>query len=158
MNNLPDPSRESLWRRRPTDVERAGWDARPEIRAEWEREARLSEMLAKTSDFPVSSNFTARVMQEIEREDRCSARRRFFSWNWRALLPRLAITAAVLLCAGATFRQYELNRQRTQLAKNVVRIAESQPLPSVEALDNFDAIQRMGQPAQADEELLALLP
>ena len=158
MTDLPDPSRDSLWRQRPADVERAGWDARPEIRAEWEREARLSEILGKTPDFPVSSNFTARVMQEIEREDGRTARRRFFSWNWRALLPRLAITAAVLLCAGATFRQYELNRQRTQLAKNVVRIAESQPLPSVEALDNFDAIQRMGQPAQADEELLALLP
>jgi len=25
-------------------------------------------------------------------------------------------------------------------------------------LNNFDAIQRMGQPARADEELLALLP
>ena len=158
MNDLPDPSRESLWRQRPADVERARWDARPEIRSEWEREARLSEMLAKTPNFPVSSNFTARVMQEIEREDGRTARRRFFSWNWRALMPRLAITAAVLLCAGATFRQYELNRQRTQLAKNVVRIAESQSLPSVEVLDNFDAIQRMGQPAQADEELLALLP
>jgi len=158
MNDLPDPSRELLWRQRPAGVERLGWDARPEIRAEWEREARLSEMLAKTPDFPVSSNFTARVMQEIEREDGRAVRRRFFSWNWHAPLPRLAITAAVLLFAGATFRQYELNRQRTQLAKNVVRIAESQPLPSVEALDNFDAIQRMGLPARADEELLALLP
>ena len=58
----------------------------------------------------------------------------------------------------AAVLQNELNRQRTQLAKNVVRIAESQSLPSVEVLDNFDAIQRMGQPAQADEELLALLP
>jgi hypothetical protein len=30
-------------------------------------------------------------------------------------------------------------------------------LPSVEALKNFDAIQRMSQP-RADEELLALAP
>jgi hypothetical protein len=29
-------------------------------------------------------------------------------------------------------------------------------MPSVEALKNFDAIQRMGQAARSDDELLAL--
>jgi hypothetical protein len=35
-------------------------------------------------------------------------------------------------------------------------VAAAQPLPSVDALENLDAIQRMSQPAHADEELLAL--
>jgi hypothetical protein len=35
-------------------------------------------------------------------------------------------------------------------------VAGAQPLPSVDALKNFDAIQRMGQP-RADDELLALM-
>jgi hypothetical protein len=35
-------------------------------------------------------------------------------------------------------------------------VAGSQPLPSVDALKNFDAIQRMSQP-RADDQLLALL-
>jgi hypothetical protein len=35
-------------------------------------------------------------------------------------------------------------------------VAEAQPLPSVDALKNFNAIQRMSQP-HADDELLVLL-
>ena len=38
------------------------------------------------------------------------------------------------------------------MAKNVALVADT-PMPSVEALKNFDAIQRMSQPAQSDEEL-----
>ena len=41
------------------------------------------------------------------------------------------------------------------LAKNVALVT-SQPVPSVDALNNFDTIQRMGQPARPDNELLAL--
>ena len=55
-----------------------------------------------------------------------------------------------------TFHQHELTARRTALARNVVLVAGSQPMPSVDALKNFDAIQRMSQP-RADEELLALL-
>ena len=63
----------------------------------------------------------------------------------------------MVLFVGLTFHHYELTNQRATLAKNVVFVAASQPLPSVDVLDNFDAILRMIQPAHADEELLALL-
>ena len=36
-------------------------------------------------------------------------------------------------------------------------VAVSQPLPSVDALENLDAIQRMSQSGHADGELLAAL-
>jgi negative regulator of sigma E activity len=157
MNDKPQNLRESLWRRQLTDAERAELRARPETAADLELESRLSEMLAKIPDAPVASNFTARLMQAVAREESRPSRRWSFRWNWHVLLPRIAVTAAVVLFAGVTFHHYELVSQRTALAKNVALVAGSQPLPSVDVLDNFDAIQRLSQPAHADEELLALL-
>ena len=157
MNDQPLNLRESLWRRQLTDAERAELRARPETAADLELESRLSEMLAKIPDAPVASNFTARLMQAVEREESRPARRWSFRWNWHALLPRVAVTAAVILFAGVTFRHYELTSQRTALAKNVALVAGSEPPPSVDVLDNFEAIRLMSQPVHADEELLALL-
>jgi negative regulator of sigma E activity len=116
----------------------------------------LRELLSRLTDAPVSSNFTARVMQAVEREELQAARTRGWHLNWHSLLPRAAATATVVIAAGLAFYQHEIYSQRAELAKNVVLVANAQPLPSVDALQNFDAIQRMSQPAHADEELLAL--
>jgi hypothetical protein len=116
----------------------------------------LSKLLSRLPDAPVASNFTARVMQAVELEESRAARKWNFNWNWPRLLPRIAVTAAAVLFAGGTFHHYEVAGQRAKLAKNVALVAETQ-MPSVEALQNFDAIQRMSQPARADDELLALL-
>ena len=58
--------------------------------------------------------------------------------------------------AGLALHRHELDARRAALAKNVALVAAAQPMPSVDALKNFDAIQRMSQP-HADEELLALM-
>jgi hypothetical protein len=55
-----------------------------------------------------------------------------------------------------TLQHHELNAHRAALAKNVALVAGT-PMPSVDALKNFDAIRRMSQPARPDEELLALM-
>ena len=117
----------------------------------------LRKLLARLLDAPVSSNFTARVMQAVEREELQAARTRGWRWNWHALLPRAAVAAVMLVLAGFTFHQYEISSQRATLIKTVALLAQAQP-PSMEALNNFDAIQRMSQPAHADEGLLALAP
>jgi negative regulator of sigma E activity len=159
MKNEPLQSslRELLWRRRLTDAERAGLRSQPEIQADLEIESRLSEALADLPDTPVSSNFTARVLQAVERE---SIHPRAIGWNWywtwRVLVPRVAVAAVVIAFAGLGIHGYELNAHRAALAKNVVLVAAAQPMPSVDALKNFNAIQRMSQP-HADDELLALL-
>ena len=157
MKNEPLQSslRELLWRRRLTAAERAGLNAQPEMQADLEIESRLSEVLARLPDAPVPSNFTARVLQAIERE---SARPRAtsWSWTWRVLVPRVAVAAVVVAFAGLWIHRYELNVHRAALAKKVVLVAAVQPMPSVDALKNFNAIQRMSQP-HADDELLALL-
>jgi negative regulator of sigma E activity len=119
-------------------------------------EARLTRALARLPDAPISSNFTSRLMQAVDLEESRRSRRWSFGWNWHALLPRLAVTASVVLFAGLTLRHYELVTRRNTLARNAAMVTGSQPLPSVEALQNFDAIQRMGQPG-ADQELLALM-
>jgi hypothetical protein len=124
--------------------------------ADLKLEARLSQALARLPDAAVPSNFTARVMQAVESEESRRARRWSLGWNWHALLPRVAVAMALVLFTGLTFHHYELTSWRIALARNVALVAGSQPLPSVDALKNFDAIQRMSQP-HADEELLALL-
>jgi len=115
----------------------------------------LRGLLARLPDAPLPSNFTARVMQAVELED---ARRApawiFFTWNWRVRLPRFALAAAVVMAAGLVLHQQAISSQRAALARRIALV----PAPSVEVLQNFDAIQRMGQPAHADPELLALAP
>jgi hypothetical protein len=115
----------------------------------------LRELLSRLPDAPVSSNFTARVMQAVEREESMAARTRGWHWNWHTLLPRAAAAAVMVAAAGFTFYQHEISNQRAALAQSVALMAQA---PSVDALQNFDAIQRMSQPAHADEELLALAP
>ena len=159
MKNEPlqNSLRELLWRRKLTDAERVGLDTQPEMQADLEIESRLSEVLARLPDAPVPSNFTARVLQAVERE---SARPRAISWSWswawRVFVPRAAVAAVVIAFAGLGIHGYELNAHRAALAKKVVLMAAAQPMPSVDALKNFNAIQRMSQP-HADDELLALL-
>jgi hypothetical protein len=113
----------------------------------------LRELLSRLPDATVSSNFTARVMQAVEREELQAARTRGWRWNWHALLPRAAVTTMMVAAAGFTFYQHEISSQRAALAQSVALMAQA---PSVDALQNFDAIQRMSQP-RADDELLALL-
>src|SRR5260221_5294921 len=155
IKNEPLKLRESLWRRKLTEAERAELQTQPDVPADLELEISLSEMLTRLPDAPVASNFTARVMQAIELED--ARRSRGWSWNWRRLMPRVAIASVALVFASLALQHYEQNAHRAAIALSIASVAESQPLPSVEALKNFDAIQRINQPQHADEELLALL-
>jgi hypothetical protein len=113
-------------------------------------------LLSHLPDVPVASNFTARVMQAVEREEMCRSRWWMLHWHWRAIIPRAAVATVLAGFAVFTFKQHELLVQRQQLAQNAALVAESQPVPSMDALKNFDAIQRMGQTARPDDELLAL--
>ncbi len=153
---LQNQLRESLWRGKPTEAVRAELRAQPEA-ADLKLEADLSEMLSRMPPAPVASNFTERVMQAIELEEARHSQSRGRLWNWRSLMPRMAIASVVLVFAGVMWQQHEQTVHRAALALSVASVAGNQPLPSVEALKNFDTIQRMSQPQHADEELLALL-
>lgn len=151
MENQSSNSSESLWRRKLSDAERAALHSPPALAVE----AQLTAALTKIPDAPVASNFTARVMAAIELEEAAAGRNRDWHWNWRLPWPRVAVAAAVLIFAGVSAQRYEANSQRVMLAKNMATVTGAQPLPSVDALNNFDAIQRMSQ--HADDQLIALM-
>jgi anti-sigma factor RsiW len=159
-NELHSQLRESSWRRKLTEAEqaelRAYLAANPNACADWEMESALNAALTQLPDASVPSNFTARVLQAVEREE---ARPRAWSWrwNWHTLVPRIAFAAAVIAFTGLAFQHHEIYRQRIALARNVALVTRGQPMPSPEALENFDAIRRMSQPQHADDELLALM-
>jgi len=153
MENQPSNLRESLWRRNLSAAERAALSAQPEL----ELEASLTRALDQISPAPVPSNFTARVMAAIELEEAQAARVRGWNWNWRLLLPRVAAVATVLVFAGVGLQHYTTVSHQALLAKNVAQVASTPQQPSMEALENLDAIQAMSRPAHADGELLAVL-
>ncbi|MGH7939507.1 MAG: hypothetical protein ACREE6_02335 [Limisphaerales bacterium] len=115
----------------------------------------LRELLSRLPDAPLASNFTARVLQMIDAEEIRRGRWRFPGWNWRVFFPRITVTAAAAGIAAVALFQHEATVQRQRLVQSVVVVA-SQPRPTLEALKNFDAIQRMGQATRPDDDLLAL--
>ena len=156
---------EASWRRSLTDDEEARLDAwlrvHPEAHNEWEAESALNRILEELPEAPVASNFTARVLQAVERESATAARHesvldRLKHWFWRPA-PRVAwaLLAAGLL--GFGYQQHQTN-VRGQMAKGLSVLANVATLSGPVVLQDFEAIQRLGQSAPSDdEELYALL-
>jgi len=154
--------RESAWRRKLTEAEaaelRAWLAAHPEAREDWEAESALNAALTLLPAASVPSNFTARIMQAVDRETASSPEGvRTWRWNWQLVLPRVAAAMAVMVVGVLALHQYTIHHQRIALVKTVALVTSGQPVPSTEALENFAAIRRMSQPQHADDELLALL-
>jgi len=159
-SELQSKLREAGWRRKLTEAEQAelrAWlAAHPEAHADWELESALIAAFNRLPDAPVPSNFTARVLQAVEHEESRS-RVGSWRWNWHSLVPRVAFAAVVIAFTGLALQHHEIYRQRAALARNIALVTRGQPMPSPEALENFDAIRRMSQPQHADDELLALM-
>ena len=134
-----------------------GWlAAHPEARAPWEGERALSRALRSLPDMPVSSNFTAGVLQAVELEEAREGRRARSKSRLHLLLPRWrwGVAAALLVSLGV----YELRTVRRAQFDNQLRIVSSDlaKLPGPEILEDFDAIARLQEVSvTSDEELLA---
>ncbi|NOS69083.1 MAG: hypothetical protein HOP33_04050 [Verrucomicrobia bacterium] len=158
QNPLDQRLREVISRRPLTEAEQAELDvwlsAHPEARADWELELALSKTLARDSVVKVSSNFTARIFQEIEREQKSSRQVRTTIWGgwWRALVPRLVVGLVVVVALVAFIHQ----RNESAFERDIEALASVQTLPSVETLQDFDTIRSLNIVATADEDLLAL--
>jgi hypothetical protein len=155
--------RESRWRRKLTEAERAQLRPRlaadPERRADWEAEAALGEALRRLPDVAVPSNFTARVLQAVEREE-AARRQQGGAWRlWRAgwrLLPRTAFAVLAVTLGLMAYRVSETHQRRAQIARSVAVIADVAVVPSPDALQDFDAIRALPASPPPDEQLLAL--
>lgn len=151
------------WRRRLSPEEQRElltWlAAHPELETEWESELKLSQAFANLPPAPVPSNFTARVLQEIQTLEKAAARARtrarwwrLSNWGWA---PRGAFAALLL---GGTVLTYHhsrvVSRQRALSSVEVVSNVASRPSPDV--LRDFDAIQALNAGPGPDETLLTL--
>jgi anti-sigma factor RsiW len=127
--------------------------AHPDARTAWEADRALGRALQALPDAPVSSNFTARVMQEL---DSAEAREERKSGGWRLLWPRLgwAATALALTVFGV---QHFRSTQRAQLAADAALVSKDiARLP--DAFRDFDVVESLRQipPASDDGILIAL--
>lgn len=159
----PEPPRHLVWRRGLSEAERArlqAWlEAHPEARADWELEGVLTEVLSRLPDAPVPSNFTARVLDAVEREELSPAAARMparLARFWRHWLPRFAV-AALLLGAGVFFHYRHQAQQRAELRRSLTLIAGMPAVPSPQALEDFEVVRHLSRTPPWDEELLALM-
>lgn len=136
---------------------RAWLEEHPELRADWETETRLTEALARLPDAPVPSNFTARVLQAIERDAAAarSARLRL-PWFMRSLVPRAAAAGVIFAAALLTYHERTVTK-RAELVQGVKVVAGVSSLPSPEILQDFDTIRQMSSAPGPDTELIALM-
>lgn len=152
---------EKRWRHPLTAAEEASvrtWLAQhPESKADWDLENDLSRALETLPDVAVPSNFTARVLQAIEREEVAPKRStRGATWFLRVLLPRVAVAAVVLAGGVVTYDQHA-SAKREELVKGVKVVTGVSSLPSPEVLLNYDTIRQMPVSTGPDPELIALM-
>jgi len=152
---------EKRWRHKLTPAEetsvRAWLAQHPESRAEWDLETQLAEALEKLPDVPVPNNFTARVLQAVEREaaaPRPPVNR--VTWFLRVLLPRVAVASVILIVGVVTYHDHTAAKQ-AELVQGVKVVTGVSSLPSPEILQDFDTIRQLPAATGPDPELIALM-
>ena len=154
--------REESWRRKLTAAEEAALQAwlaqHPDAQADWETDRQLTSALDKLADAPMPSNFTARVLQAVEREVTADSRARKARPNWvvRLLLPRVAVATVILGASMLALREHNVAK-REELVQSVKVVAGVPSLPSPEILQDFDTIRQMSTTPGPDPELIALM-
>jgi anti-sigma factor RsiW len=159
--------RELSWRQQLTDAERAELQkflaAHPEAKADWKAESQLNTLLEKLPEAPpVASNFTALVMQAVERENAAQTRgRSALVWRWLSLRTWLARGAVACVVVGVScfaIYQHQLGERR-MMAQNVAALAEAYSAAGPGPTEDFDSICRLGgvAPAKPDTDLIALM-
>jgi anti-sigma factor RsiW len=130
--------------------------ANPQARTEWEEDRALGRALQSLPDVPVPSNFTSRVLQEVELDDTREVRRPVSPW-WRGWFPKLGWATAALLM-GALVLQHQTVQQQRIVDDLATLSDEIKHSPAPEVLQDFEVIERLRRAATpSDDELLAAL-
>lgn len=159
--------KELAWRQQLTDVERARIEKHlaehPETRADWEADLSLNRLLQQLPEAPpVASNFTAQVMQAVERQgwpqpEKIAGRQGWL--DWRVWVPRLSVACAVLgVGCLALFQQHQI-AERRMTGQIVAKMAEAYSAAGPTTVQDFDSISRLGTGGSAtpDTQLIALM-
>jgi anti-sigma factor RsiW len=152
---------EAAWRRKLTPEEEARLEAwlmsHPKRQAEWEEELSLSQGLRQMPDAPLASNFTARVLQALDREAALAGRpSRLAEWLtavFRRPAAGLAWATVLLLAGWLGYQQVEKHNRRAAAQDFVVLLNKVATQPT--SLENFDAVRNL--PQADDEQLYAVL-
>jgi hypothetical protein len=150
--------------------EQREWEALLEQRPELQEDVELGRALAALPPPPaVSSNFTALVMQEINRDEPRSAPVRWTDWLRWPRFARLTGTAVVLLGVGAAVTLQQRHNHEQKLAVSVKTLAGgvnivaanekgADPTAMVKVFQDFEAIRRLPTTAApVDTDLLMAL-
>ena len=156
---------ETSWRRPLNEEEQArleGWlAANPQTQADWEDEVILNQALARLPEPPVSSNFTALVMQAVERDEAAALPPRTFMDRLREIFrqraPRVAWVLALALAVWFGVRQQQ-RASHHELATGLATLVNVAAVPDPKALQDMEAIQQLSyRAAPEDEEILKVL-
>jgi anti-sigma factor RsiW len=131
----------------------------PEARASWELEAALARALNGLAPAPVSSNFTALVLQAVQRAPARSAWRRrldLASWFPAGWLPRAALAVTMICLSVGTALEYQ-TLQRQKMARDIASVGALASLQPVDWLQNFQTIEKLNRVEVADDVLLQVL-
>lgn len=165
-NNMNESEYQSLieasWRRPLTAEEQAALDrwlaAHPGRQQDWELEESLNDTLSRLPDAPLASNFTSQVMLAIRLEQVAVQRKPGLLHALRRWLhvpaPRLAWALGLVAVGWFGLYQHQMN-VRDELARGIAVMANVAAISDPVALENFDAIERLG--GNEDDELFAVL-
>ena len=155
--------RELSWRRKLSAAEedelRAWLATHPEARADWQAETRLNASLSRLPNVSVPSNFTARVLQAVEREAVADLRRpqgKWLAWLRLRWLPKAALAAIVVGAGLLSYHQVQA-AHRKQMVESVAAVSAVSSLPGPDILKDFDAIRALSPAPVCDEQLLLVL-
>lgn len=130
--------------------------AHPELRVLWEQERALGRALQSLPDVPVSSNFTARVLQAVDLEETRAERATRPETSWARLwLPRIGWSTAALALTLMAAHQYRTTVERNRLAQDVAFVTEDISKLPPEVLRDFRLIESLHQ--ASDAQLLTAL-
>jgi len=176
MNTVNDDMPDSVvrelapvaWRRGLTPDEQARLRpylaAHPQARRQWECEAALTRGLNRLPPAPVSSNFTALVLQAVQRAPARPAWRRQFdlaSWLRAGWMSRLALAATMVCLSLLTVRECQIIQrqsiQRQRMARDLASVGSLAARQPVDWLQNFQIIENLSRVQVADDGLLQAL-
>ena len=155
--------KEAGWRRALNRDEEAALQkflaAHPETREAWGEESALNRLLERLPAPPVSSNFTARVLQAVQAVPARRSWRDWFApeqWVPESRAWRIAMCSMMLGLGLFSFREYQVI-QRVRMARELAGVSRMATLPPMEWLKDFDTINGISQVKVADDDLLAAL-
>ena len=152
---------EASWRRSLSVQEQAQMDAwfvtRPDAQAAWEADSGLNQLLGQLPDAPVASNFTAQVLQAIDRDAVLAKPVTLMDRIRQSFLrpaPQIAWALALVGVLWFGYHQHQTN-MRSEMAQGLSVIANVATLSDPAVLRDFESIRRLS--ASEDEELFAVL-